>query len=99
VSARERLARILGPDLLELLGKFVGERVEEVLARSEAEHRWLSVSAAADHLGLSEKALRHRIERGTIAYTRLGTRILVDRRALDTELDRRARGNLQTGDP
>jgi excisionase family DNA binding protein len=59
--------------------------------------RWLSVSAAADHLGVSERAVRRRIERGTIAYTRFGTRILVDRRALDVELDNRIRGNHPNG--
>lgn len=96
MSARDRLAR-LGPDLLELLEAFVDERVEEVIARREADRRWLSVSAAADHLGVTEKAVRRRIERGTIAYTRLGTRILVDRRALDVELDNRIRGNHPNG--
>ena len=97
MKACDRLGRIFGPDLLELLGTFVDERVEEVLARGQAERRWLSISAAADHLGLSEKAVRRRIERGTIAYTRLGTRVLVDRHALDVDLDSRLRGNHPNG--
>jgi excisionase family DNA binding protein len=91
VSAHDRLGRILGPDLLELLDDFVGEHVDELLDRRETERRWLSVSAAADHLGVTEKAVRRRIERGTIAYTRFGARILVDRRALDDELADRMR--------
>jgi excisionase family DNA binding protein len=97
VSSRDRLARILGPDLLELLGAFVGECVEVAIARREADRRWLSVSAAADHLGVTEKAVRRRIERGTVAYTRFGTRILIDRRALDVELGNRIRGNHPNG--
>jgi excisionase family DNA binding protein len=86
VSEPERLGRIFGPDTLELLAAFVRRRVEEVLAHRDAERRWLSVTAAADYLGMSEKAVRRRIERGQIAYTRQGSRILIDRRALDAEL-------------
>jgi excisionase family DNA binding protein len=86
VTAQEQLARIFGPDALELIARFVNERVEEILASRDAERRWLSVPATADYLGMSEKAIRRRIERGTIAYTREGSRILIDRRALDAEL-------------
>jgi excisionase family DNA binding protein len=92
MSAHEQLARIFGPDALELLTSFVNERVEEILASRDVERRWLSVPAAADYLGMSEKAIRRRIERGTIVYTRNGTRILIDRRALDVELERQRRG-------
>jgi excisionase family DNA binding protein len=91
VSARERLGRIFGPDTLELLGTFIGERIEEVLSRRDHERRWLPVGAAAEYLGMSEKAVRRRIERGTITYTRHGSRILVDRRALDDELAKQSR--------
>jgi excisionase family DNA binding protein len=91
VSERERLGRIFGPDTLELLAAFVRRRVEDALARRDTERRWLSVAAAADYLGLSEKAIRRRIERGSITYTRHGSRILVDRRALDRELARQLR--------
>jgi excisionase family DNA binding protein len=93
VSTRERLGRIFGPDTLELLAVFVAERVEELLARRDAERRWLSVAAAADYLGMSEKAIRRRVERGTIAYTRHGSRILIDRRALDEELAKQVRND------
>ena len=71
----------------------MGERIEEVLARRDHERRWLSVADAADYLGMSEKAVRRRIERGAIVYTRQGTRILIDRRALDEELSRQLRND------
>jgi excisionase family DNA binding protein len=87
-----RLGRIFGPDTLELLADFVRGEVERTLSDRDHERRWLSVAGAADYLGLSEKAIRRRIERGTIAYTRHGTRILIDRRALDEELAGRMRG-------
>jgi excisionase family DNA binding protein len=85
VSGRQ-LGRIFGPDTLELLAGFIRDQVDRALNDRDHERRWLSVSAAADYLGMSEKAIRRRIERGTIAYTRNGSRILVDRRALDEEL-------------
>jgi excisionase family DNA binding protein len=88
VNTRERLGRILGPDLLELLGTFIGERVEEVLLRRDHERRWLTPEEAAAYLGVSAGAIRKRIARGKIRYTRMGRRLLVDRRALDVELER-----------
>jgi excisionase family DNA binding protein len=90
---RGQLGRIFGPDTLELLAAFVREHVDKTLNERDHERRWLSVTAAADYLGLSEKAIRRRIERGTIAYTRHGSRILVDRRALDEELADKVRND------
>ncbi len=87
----EPLGRILGPDALELLDAFVRDRVEASLREREAERRWLTIPEAAAYLGLSEKAIRRRIERGTIAYSRLGSGIRVDRRALDSQLERQRR--------
>jgi excisionase family DNA binding protein len=89
--ARDRLARIFGPDLLELLGTFVGERVEEVLAHRESERRWLTPEEAAAYLGISASAVRMRIARGSLRYSRIGRRLLVDRHALDVELERELR--------
>ena len=91
MSARDRLARIFGPDTLEPLGTFVGERVEEVLARRDHERRWLTPEEAAVYLGVSAGAIRKRIARGKIRYTRIGRRLLVDRYALDVELERELR--------
>jgi excisionase family DNA binding protein len=88
-----RLGRIFGPDTLELLADFVRGEVDRTLNDRDHERRWLSVADAADYLGLSEKGIRRRIERGTIAYTRHGSRILVDRRALDEELAGKVRNS------
>jgi excisionase family DNA binding protein len=97
MSQAEMLARIFGPDTLELLDSFVRDRVGAALGERDAERRWLSVAATADYLSLSEKAVRRRIERGTISYTKHGSRILIDRLALDAELAGRLRHGL--GDP
>jgi excisionase family DNA binding protein len=67
--------------------------VERRIREREAERRGLTVAAAADYLGLSENAVRRRIERGTITYARQGSRILVDRRALDESLAGRLRNS------
>jgi excisionase family DNA binding protein len=85
------LGRILGPDTLELLEAFVQARVEACLNERDAERRWLTVHAAADYLGVTEKAIRGRLGRGSIAYTRQGGRILIDRHTLDETLIRRLR--------
>jgi excisionase family DNA binding protein len=51
--------------------------------------RWLTVAECAEALGLSEKAVRHRIKRGQIpASTGLGTRSLrVDFKAVVERLE------------
>jgi excisionase family DNA binding protein len=87
----DRLGRIFGPDTLELLGDFVGERVGEVLDRRETDRRWLTPEEAGVYLGVSAGAIRKRITRGKIRYTRIGRRLLVDRHALDVELERDVR--------
>ena len=54
----EPLARIFGPDLIELLGAMIRSEVEQTLAAREAERRWLTVAETAVYLGISEKAVR-----------------------------------------
>ena len=39
--------------------------------------KYLTISEAAEPLGLSEKALRQRIFRGQIPYRKLGRRVLI----------------------
>jgi excisionase family DNA binding protein len=92
VSGRQ-LGRIFGPDTLELLAGFIRDQVDRALNDRDHERRWLSVADAADYLGMSEKAIRRRIDRGAIVYTRQGTRILIDRRTLDEELSRQLRND------
>jgi excisionase family DNA binding protein len=91
VSARERLGRVFGPDTLELLGAFIGERVEEVLLSSDHGRRWLTPEAAADRYGVSASALRKRVARGTLPHSRMGRRLLIDTRALERQLERERR--------
>lgn len=81
----EGLALFLGPHALQLLDARIEAKVQEILASRER-GRWLTVKAAAEYLGLSEKSIRRRIERGEIAVTRQGRRVLVDGLALDREL-------------
>jgi excisionase family DNA binding protein len=85
------LARLLGPDALELLDAHIDARVQSALAAREAERRWLTVAGTAEYLGVSQKAVRHRIANGTLPYTRNGRRVMVDRRALDAQLAARVR--------
>jgi excisionase family DNA binding protein len=82
------LTRLLGPALVEVLDAHILRLVEEALDRRENEKRWLSVREAAAYLDCSESAVRKRIARGTLPATRFGTKPLVDRRALDAELER-----------
>jgi excisionase family DNA binding protein len=91
MSDGQRLGRIFGPDTLELLDVFVREQVEATLSERDAERRWMSPEGAADYLGVSASAIRKRIARGTIRYSRMGRRLLVDRRALDAELEKELR--------
>lgn len=74
-----------------MLRELVLQMVEEALDAREAERRWLDLDAAGDYLGISRRAVRRRIERGSIPYTRQGRQLLVDRRALDEQLERKRR--------
>jgi excisionase family DNA binding protein len=52
------------------------------------ERRWLTVRETATYLGVTERAVRARIGRGRIRTRRQGRSVLVDREALDREIDR-----------
>jgi excisionase family DNA binding protein len=88
VSARDGLARIFGPDLLELLASFVREEVEAAFRQRETDRRWLTTEAAAERYGVSASSLRKRAARGTLSHSRMGRRLLIDTRTLDRELER-----------
>jgi excisionase family DNA binding protein len=85
------LARLLGPDLLEVLDEHIEARIEQHLAAREADRRWMTVSETAVYLGISEKAVYHRVANGTLPYSRDGRRVMVDRRRLDEQLAARGR--------
>jgi excisionase family DNA binding protein len=52
--------------------------------------RYMNVEMAAAYLGTTRAALYHRIARRAIPFTRVGHRILIDRRTLDRWLRRNA---------
>ena len=58
------LDQVLGQATIELLDAFVRSRVEEALARPDAERRWLSPAEAGAYLGCSAAAIRKRVARG-----------------------------------
>lgn len=73
----------LSPAAREELRIFVDERVEEALRRHRPTHRWVSVREASKALGLTEKAIRGRAERGHIGVKRMGRSVLIDLHSLD----------------
>jgi len=68
--------------LTALLRPLVRDLVREELDRREQEARWLRVPEAARSLGLSQKAVYHRVRRGQLATRRIGRTLYID-----TQLD------------
>jgi excisionase family DNA binding protein len=72
----------------------VDSRVEAALAaheRSRSPKRWLTTTEAGAYLGCSGRAVLMRIRRGRIppdAVRHQGRSVLIDRHALDRELER-----------
>ena len=56
----------------------------------EVESRYFTVITTARYLGVTERAVRHYVQRRAIPFTRIGSRVLFDRQALDRWLGRRA---------
>lgn len=86
-EAQELLSVVFGQATIQALQMLVDERVQEILAAQERP-RWMTVAQTATFLGLSEKSIRRKIERGEIVVSRQGRRILIDGLALDQELRR-----------
>jgi excisionase family DNA binding protein len=86
VTAFERLAAVLVPDILDALEKLVDERVEARLADLDAEATgapWLSIREAAERAGVSERSLERAIASGRLRSSTVGRRRLVHRDDLD----------------
>jgi excisionase family DNA binding protein len=66
-------------ELVEMLA----EQLEERIRASGRQARWLTVSQAVDHLGLSSNSIRALIKRKRIPHYRVEGRILFDRGELD----------------
>ena len=73
----------LSPQAREELESFIEQRVEAILRCRRPERRWVSVREASKALGLSEKAIRGRAERGHIGVKRMGRSVLIDLHSLD----------------
>lgn len=70
-------------DLERLVAELARRVVREELARLAPEWEWLTVGQAAELLGCSEKAIRARVDRGTLVAHRLDGRLYLSRRELD----------------
>lgn len=77
----------LSPQARAELENFIEQKVEAILHRRRPETRWVSVWEAAGRLGISERALRGRIERGRVPVKHQGRSVLVDLTALDRMLE------------
>ena len=97
-SSEVALARVLGPDLIELLLHLVREEVADALRERESEQRWLTPEAASKRYGISASALRKRAARGTIRSSRIGRRLLIDVRSLAPRAGARPPMTTQPGD-
>ena len=78
----------LTPEAREELRRFVRAEIEAALRVRRDERRWLTVREAASYLGVSERAVRARIERGRIPTRRQGRSVLIDREALDRGIEK-----------
>lgn len=81
------LLSALSPQARQELLDLIDARIADALRRQEPKRRWVSVREASQVLGLSEKAIRGRAERGHIGVKRMGRSVLVDLASLDRELE------------
>ena len=77
----------LSPEARDELRRFVDERIELAFQLVRDERRWLTVKECASYLGISETAVRRRISRSRIPVRRQGRSVVVDRAALDAEIE------------
>ena len=85
MTARDRLASALAPELLAALEQLVDERVAAALAETEPADgaRWLTLEQAAERLGCSPDAVRMRAKRGRLESRRHDRRVYVSRMDVD----------------
>lgn len=82
--ARERLAAFLSPDVISALEELVDELVSERAAQPErVVSPWLSLTAAADYLGISPRQLERYVQQRSVRSSTLGRRRLLHRDDLD----------------
>jgi excisionase family DNA binding protein len=86
VTARDRLAGVLAPEVLEALEQLVDERVTERLAElhgSGDAPPWMTLDQAAERLGCTTDAVRMRVKRGRLDARRQGRRLYVSLASVD----------------
>jgi excisionase family DNA binding protein len=86
VTPQARLEAAFAPEVVAALERLVREEVEARVAVYRKP--WLSVSETAEYLGCTEKAVRGRIDRGTLPVTHIAGNVLIHRVTLDEELER-----------
>ncbi len=87
MTGRDRLAGLLGAELLAALDAYVDERVAQALAAAapagNGAAAWLTLEQAAERLGCSADAVRMRAKRGRLEHKRQGRRVYVSRASVD----------------
>ena len=85
MTARDRLAALLAPDVLDALEELVADCVAEAIDAAERQPAspWLPITDAADYLGLSERTLERAVARGRLRSSTIGRRRLLHRDDLD----------------
>ena len=78
------LTLTLSADQLAEIAQQVAPLVLAELEPEAADSPWLSVTAAADYLSVSERTIERAIERGRLRSSTLGRRRLLHRDDLDT---------------
>ena len=80
MSTRDRLATLLGPELLDALDGYLGELVAEASAQSNGAAGWLDRKAAAAYLGVPLSRLEKARD---VPSHRWDGGVLYERRELD----------------
>jgi excisionase family DNA binding protein len=87
MSARERVAAVLGAELIAAIDELVDERVAAAVAKlapaTNGEPEWLTLEQAGERLNCSPDAVRMRLRRGRLEARNHGRRVYVSRRSVD----------------
>ena len=87
---------ILSHLLDDLADRVVAKMTFDRIQKSpEAAARLFDVSAAAQYLSVTEHSIRHQIKKGQLPVVRRGSRVFVDRRDLDRQIDQNKETTLQ----
>jgi excisionase family DNA binding protein len=82
----EILVSTFSTKLLDELIALIETTVSETVATNSTPTKWLTTAEAAEHLRLSETAVRKRAQRGTLPAHRDGSRLLFNRAELDNRV-------------